>query len=153
MGDWNSSLKRKNQKLKKLIAIVLGSESDNHIAEKTTKILERFNIPYEKKILSAHRNPKELSKYIDSSKALVFIAIAGLSAQLPGFIASRTSRPVIGVPVNVKLEGLDALLATMQMPKQVPVATVGIDNGENAAFLAIRILSLSYPELISNLEP
>jgi 5-(carboxyamino)imidazole ribonucleotide mutase len=144
-------LKRINSKLK-LIAIILGSENDNHIAEKTIKILERFNIPYEKKILSAHRNPKELSKYIDSSKALVFIAIAGLSAQLPGFIASRTSKPVIGVPVNVKLEGLDALLATMQMPKQVPVATVGIDNGENAAFLAIRILSLSYPELISNLE-
>jgi 5-(carboxyamino)imidazole ribonucleotide mutase len=145
-------LKRKNSKLKELVAIVLGSESDNHIAEKTIKILERFNIPYEKKVLSAHRNPKELSKYIDSSKAIVFIAIAGLSAQLPGFIASRTSRPVIGVPVNVKLEGLDALLATMQMPKQVPVATVGIDNGENAAFLAIRILSLSYPELISNSE-
>lgn len=145
-------MKRNNQKLKKLVAVVLGSESDNHIAKKTIKILERFNIPYEKKILSAHRNPKELSKYIDSSKVLVFIAIAGLSAQLPGFIASRTSRPVIGVPVNVKLEGLDALLATMQMPKQVPVATVGIDNGENAAFLAIRILSLSYPELISNSE-
>jgi len=145
-------LKRNNQKLKKLVAVVLGSESDNHIAEKTIKILERFNISYEKKILSAHRNPKELSKYIDSSKVLVFIAIAGLSAQLPGFIASRTSRPVIGVPVNVKLEGLDALLATMQMPKQVPVATVGIDNGENAAFLAIRILSLSYPELIANSE-
>ncbi|MFC1507491.1 MAG: 5-(carboxyamino)imidazole ribonucleotide mutase [Candidatus Bathyarchaeia archaeon] len=144
-------MKRNNQKLK-LVAVVLGSESDNHIAEKTIKILERFNISYEKKILSAHRNPKELSKYIDSSKVLVFIAIAGLSAQLPGFIASRTSRPVIGVPVNVKLEGLDALLATMQMPKQVPVATVGIDNGENAAFLAIRILSLSYPELISNSE-
>ena len=145
-------MKRNNQKLKKLVAVVLGSESDNHIAEKTIKILERFNIPYEKKILSAHRNSKELSKYIDSSKVLVFIAITGLSAQLPGFIASRTSRPVIGVPVNVKLEGLDALLATMQMPKQVPVATVGIDNGENAAFLAIRILSLSYPELIANSE-
>lgn len=145
-------MKRNNKKLKKLVAVVLGSESDNHIAEKTIKILEKFNIPYEKKILSAHRNPKELSKYIDSSKVLVFIAIAGLSAQLSGFIASRTSRPVIGVPVNVKLEGLDALLATMQMPKQVPVATVGIDNGENAAFLAIRILSLSYPELISNSE-
>ncbi len=145
-------MKRNNKKLKKLVAVVLGSESDNHIAENTIKILEKFNIPYEKKILSAHRNPKELSKYIDSSKVLVFIAIAGLSAQLSGFIASRTSRPVIGVPVNVKLEGLDALLATMQMPKQVPVATVGIDNGENAAFLAIRILSLSYPELISNSE-
>jgi 5-(carboxyamino)imidazole ribonucleotide mutase len=145
-------LKRNNQKLKKLVAVVLGSESDNHIAEKTIKILEKFDVPYEKKILSAHRNPIELSKYIDSSEVVVFIAIAGLSAQLPGFIASRTSRPVIGVPVNVKLEGLDALLAIMQMPKQVPVATVGIDNGENAAFLAIRILSLSYPELISNSE-
>lgn len=145
-------MKRKNSKLKKLVAIILGSESDNHIAEKTIKILEKFNIPYEKKVLSAHRNPKELSKYIDSSKAIVFIAIAGLSAQLPGFIASRTSRPVIGVPVNVKLDGLDALLATMQMPKQVPVATVGIDNGENAAYLAIRILSLSYSEIVSNSE-
>jgi 5-(carboxyamino)imidazole ribonucleotide mutase len=145
-------LKRDNQKLKKLVAVVLGSESDNHIAEKTIKILEKFKVPYEKKILSAHRNPTELSKYIDSSEVLVFIAIAGLSAQLPGFIASKTSKPVIGVPVNVKLEGLDALLAIMQMPKQVPVATVGIDNGENAAFLAIRILSLSYPELISNSE-
>jgi 5-(carboxyamino)imidazole ribonucleotide mutase len=145
-------LKRNNQKLKKLVAVVLGSESDNHISEKTIKILEKFNVPYEKKILSAHRNPTELSKYIDSSEVLVFIAIAGLSAQLPGFIASRTSRPVIGVPVNVKLEGLDALLAIMQMPKQVPVATVGIDNGENAAFLAIRILSLEYPEFISNSE-
>ena len=145
-------MKRNNQKLKKLVAIILGSESDNHIAEKTIKILEKFDVPYEKTILSAHRNPTELSKYIDSSEALVFIAIAGLSAQLPGFIASRTSRPVIGVPVNVRLEGLDALLAIMQMPKQVPVATVGIDNGENAAFLAIRILSLSYPELISNSE-
>lgn len=145
-------MKRNNQKIKKLVAVVLGSESDNNIAEKTIKILEKFNVPYEKKILSAHRNPTELSKYIDSSEVLVFIAIAGLSAQLPGFIASKTSRPVIGVPVNVKLEGLDALLAIMQMPKQVPVATVGIDNGENAAFLAIRILSLSYPELISNSE-
>ena len=145
-------MKRNNQKLKKLVAVVLGSESDNHIAEKTIKILEKFNVPYEKIILSAHRNPTELSKYIDSSEVVVFIAIAGLSAQLPGFIASRTSRPVIGVPVNVRLEGLDALLAIMQMPKQVPVATVGIDNGENAAFLAIRILSLSYHELISNSE-
>jgi len=75
-----------NKKLKKLVAVVLGSESDNHIAEKTIKILEKFNIPYEKKILSAHRNPKELSKYIDSSKVLVFIAIAVVSAQLSVFI-------------------------------------------------------------------
>jgi len=144
-------LKTEGSKPEKLVAVVLGSESDRPIAEKTVKTLGRLQIPYELKVLSAHRNPEELKKYVESSEALVFIAIAGLSAQLPGFIASKTSKPVIGVPVNVKLEGLDALLSTMQMPKGVPVATVGIDNGENAALLAARILSLTDPQLRSRL--
>jgi len=144
-------LKTEGSKPEKLVAVVLGSESDRPIAEKTVKTLDRLQIPYELKVLSAHRNPEELKKYVESSEALVFIAIAGLSAQLPGFIASKTSKPVIGVPVNVKLEGLDALLSTMQMPKGVPVATVGIDNGENAALLAARILSLTDPQLRSRL--
>ncbi|MCX6659411.1 MAG: 5-(carboxyamino)imidazole ribonucleotide mutase [Candidatus Bathyarchaeota archaeon] len=131
----------------KSVAVVIGSESDRPIAEKTVRVLDKLNISYEIKVLSAHRNPKELEEYIQSTDALIFIAIAGLSAQLPGFIASKTSRPVIGVPVDVKLEGLDALLSIMQMPKGVPVATVGIDNGENAALLAARILSLIDPQL------
>lgn len=133
------------------VAVVAGSESDRLIAEKTIKILDKLEISYEFKILSAHRNPEELEKYIETTEAVIFIAIAGLSAQLPGFIASKTLRPVIGVPVNVKLEGLDSLLAIMQMPKGVPVATVGIDNGENAALLAARILSIKNPQLQSKL--
>jgi 5-(carboxyamino)imidazole ribonucleotide mutase len=135
----------------KLVAVVMGSESDRPVAEKAIKTLDRLKIPYELTALSAHRNPKELEKYIESTKAVVFVAIAGLSAQLPGYIASRTYKPVIGVPVNVKLEGLDALLATMQMPRGVPVATVGIDNGENAALMAARILALTNPKLKSRL--
>ncbi len=140
-------MKTSPTKLGKSVAVVIGSESDRPIAEKTVRVLDKLNISYEIKVLSAHRNPKELEEYIQSTDALIFIAIAGLSAQLPGFIASKTSRPVIGVPVNVKLEGLDALLSIMQMPKGVPVATVGIDNGENAALLAARILFLIDPQL------
>jgi 5-(carboxyamino)imidazole ribonucleotide mutase len=135
----------------KLVAVVMGSESDRPVAEKAIKALDRLKIPHELTTLSAHRNPKELEKYIGSTKAVVFVAIAGLSAQLPGYIASRTYKPVIGVPVNVKLEGFDALLATMQMPRGVPVATVGIDNGENAALMAARILALTNPKLKSRL--
>jgi len=140
-------MKTSPTKLGESVAVVIGSESDRPIAEKTVRVLDKLNVSYEIKVLSAHRNPKELEEYIQSTDALIFIAIAGLSAQLPGFIASKTSRPVIGVPVNVKLEGLDALLSIMQMPKGVPVATVGIDNGENAALLAARILSLIDPQL------
>ncbi|MBS7622082.1 5-(carboxyamino)imidazole ribonucleotide mutase [Candidatus Bathyarchaeota archaeon] len=135
----------------KLVAVVMGSESDRPVAEEVTKTLDRFGIPYEVKTLSAHRNPKDLEEYIGSTGAVIFIAVAGLSAQLPGYISSRTSKPVIGVPVNVSLEGLDALLAMMQMPKGVPVATVGVGNGENAALLAARILAMVDPEIKSKL--
>ncbi len=122
------------------IAIVIGSESDREIAERCTKVLETSAIDFEIRVLSAHRNPVELEDYIKKSDAKVFIAIAGLSAALPGVIASRTKKPVIGVPVSSKLGGMDALLSIVQMPKGVPVACVGIDNGENAAHLALRIL-------------
>ncbi|MHA1589058.1 MAG: 5-(carboxyamino)imidazole ribonucleotide mutase [Candidatus Njordarchaeales archaeon] len=135
-----------------LVAVIMGSESDRHIAEKVTKILERYDVPYEVKVLSAHRNPKELEEYVTSSKAHIFIGIAGLAAHLPGFIASRTNKPVIGVPVSAKLGGLDALLSIVQMPRGVPVATVGIDNGENAAYLALRILALYDEEIHKKLE-
>lgn len=122
------------------IAILIGSESDRQIAEKTIKVLDNAGIDHDIRVLSAHRNPVELEDYIQKSDAQVFIAIAGLSAALPGVVASRTKKPVIGVPVSSKLGGLDALLSIVQMPKGVPVACVGIDNGENAAYLALRIL-------------
>lgn len=122
------------------VAIIIGSESDRQIAERAAKVLGDAGVDYELKVLSAHRNPGELDIYILESDARVFIAIAGLAAALPGVIASRTKKPVIGVPVSSKLGGLDALLSIVQMPKGVPVACVGIDNGENAAHLALRIL-------------
>lgn len=125
------------------VAIIMGSASDKAVAEKTQRLLDHLGIPYEVKILSAHRTPAKLDSYLSQSKAEIFIGIAGLSAHLPGYIASRTKKPVIGVPVAVKLKGLDALLSTMQMPRGVPVATVGVDNGENAAQLAARILALN----------
>jgi len=134
-----------------LVSIIMGSKSDEHIARQIEEVFQEYGIPYEKKILSAHRNPKELELYTAKSEADIFIGVAGLAAHLPGFIASRTHKPVIGVPVNVKLGGIDSLFSIVQMPPGVPVATVGIDNGKNAAFLAIRILALVYPEVESKL--
>lgn len=122
------------------VAILTGSESDRHIAELTAAVLDNAGVDYEIRVISAHRNPVELDDYISKSDAAVFIAIAGLSAALPGAVASRTKKPVIGVPVSSKLGGMDALLSMVQMPKGVPVACVGIDSGENAAHLALRIL-------------
>lgn len=122
------------------IAVISGSKSDQAIVDKILSRLNENGASYEHKILSAHRNPKDLEQYIESSDALVFIGVAGLSAALPGYIASRTRRPVIGVPVSGKLGGLDALLSIVQMPPGVPVACVGIDAGENAALLALRML-------------
>ncbi len=124
------------------VAIILGSESDRRAAEGAIEVLSQNGVSFEVKVLSAHRNPEELEKYIKETDAKIFIGIAGLAAHLPGFIASRTDKPVIGVPVNVKLGGLDALLSIVQMPSGVPVACVGIDNAKNAAYLAIRILKL-----------
>ena len=124
------------------IAIISGSKSDQAIVDKVVAKLEDkgAGASFEHKVLSAHRNPQELEDYISQTDARVFIGIAGLSAALPGVIASKTMRPVIGVPVSAKLGGLDALLSIVQMPPGVPVACVGIDNGENAALLALRIL-------------
>ena len=126
-----------------IVSIIAGSESDKSVYEKTEKVLKENNIPYELKILSAHRDPDKLNDYLKTCHSLVYIAVAGLSAALPGVIASKTEKPVIGVPVSAKLGGLDALLSIVQMPPRVPVACVGIDRGENAAYLAIRILNLT----------
>lgn len=125
-----------------LVSIIAGSTSDKEAYEKAEKILKDNSIKYDLQIISAHRNPDKLDQYLKSSESLVYIAVAGLSAALPGVIASKTNKPVIGVPVSAKLGGLDALLSIVQMPPGVPVACVGIDRGDNAAHLAIRILNL-----------
>ncbi|MEM1657625.1 MAG: 5-(carboxyamino)imidazole ribonucleotide mutase [Candidatus Jordarchaeales archaeon] len=125
------------------VAVILGSESDMKVAEGAIEVLSQNGVSFEVKVLSAHRNPEELERYIKETDAKIFIGIAGLAAHLPGFIASRTDKPVIGVPVSAKLGGLDALLSIVQMPSGVPVACVGIDNAKNAAYLALRILKLA----------
>jgi len=132
--------------MKGFVSIIAGSKSDENVVKKTVEVLKENKIQHGVKYLSAHREPDKLKEYVKNSekKVDVYICIAGLSAALPGVVASETSRPVIGVPVNVKLDGLDALLSMMQIPSGVPVATVGIDNGKNAAHLAIRILKLKY---------
>jgi len=127
---------------KSLISIIAGSTSDKEVYEKAEKVLKENNIKYDLQILSAHRDPEKLDDYIKNCESLIYIAVAGLSAALPGVIASKTDKPVIGVPVSAKLGGLDALLSIVQMPPRVPVACVGIDRGENAAYLAVRILNL-----------
>ncbi|MHA1914384.1 MAG: 5-(carboxyamino)imidazole ribonucleotide mutase [Promethearchaeota archaeon] len=125
-----------------LISIIAGSTSDEGVYKKAEEVLKEHNIKYNLEIISAHRDPDKLDKYLKNNDSLIYIAVAGLSAALPGVIASKTDKPVIGVPVSAKLGGLDALLSIAQMPPRVPVATVGIDRGENAAYLAIRILNL-----------
>jgi 5-(carboxyamino)imidazole ribonucleotide mutase len=112
-------------------------------AERARRVLEAEGVKVEVKVLSAHRNPRELDRYIEESSGRVdvYIAMAGLSAALPGYIASRTDKPVIGVPLPVgPLNGVDALFSIVQMPRGVPVASVGIGAAENAAYLALRIL-------------
>jgi len=124
------------------VSIVIGSKTDLEIAKRAETTLDSLGVSHETKVLSAHRDAKELDAYIESCTAKVFIAIAGLAAHLPGYIASRTSKPVIGVPVNKALLGLDSLLSIVQMPRGVPVCSVGIDAAENAAYLAKRILDV-----------
>ena len=124
------------------VAIIMGSSSDMGVAEKAAKVLAEHKVRYEMRVLSAHREPEALERYLKEieDSVAVIIAIAGLSAALPGVIAAKTEKPVIGVPVSGKLLGMDALLSMVQMPSGVPVAVVGIDNGENAALFAIRML-------------
>lgn len=125
------------------VLVIAGSKSDEAIVDKAKTILDEFGISHKIEYASAHREPDKVKTIVTQSDAKVMIAIAGLSAALPGVVASYTDKPVIGVPVNVALDGLDALLSMMQMPKGVPVATVGIDNGQNAAHLAARILGVN----------
>jgi len=123
------------------VQIVLGSKSDMKVAEKAIGILKELGVKYKVNIASAHRSPELVDKLISEADAEVFIAIAGLSAALPGVIAARTMKPVIGVPVSGTLN-LDAILSVVQMPPGVPVAAVGLDRGDNAALLAAEIIAL-----------
>lgn len=128
-----------------LVGVVMGSDSDWPVLEAAHSVLNEFGIAHEVRVISAHRTPDDMLAYADEAQSRglkVLIAAAGGAAHLPGMIASATSLPVIGVPVNItKLDGLDAFLSIAQMPRGVPVATVGIDNAANAALLAVRILA------------
>lgn len=137
------------------VGIVVGSRSDIAAAERAMAVLVDLGVDSEIRVISAHRAPDLLTRFIEGAEARgirVFIAIAGLAAHLPGVVASQTIRPVIGVPMAGGVsDGLDALLAIVQMPKGVPVATVGVGNGENAALLAASILALGDPDVAARL--
>lgn len=126
-----------------MISVIMGSASDSHVAEKVVGILKEFDIPHEVKVISAHRALGVLQDYVNTCESDIFIAMAGKAAHLGGVIAGMTTKPVIGIPIKSStMDGLDSLLSTVQMPKGIPVATVAIDGGENAALLAISMLAI-----------
>jgi phosphoribosylaminoimidazole carboxylase PurE protein len=137
------------------VAIVVGSRSDLPTLEAAQTILDELGVGHELRVISAHRAPALLDAYVVDAErrgVAVFIAAAGLAAHLPGVIASRTSRPVVGLPLKGGvMDGLDALLSIVQMPKGVPVATVGVGNATNAALLAAQILAVADPDLQARL--
>ena len=138
------------------VGVIMGSTSDLEVMSAAFDVLDRFRIPYEKKVISAHRAPSLLAEYATSARERgldLIIAGAGGAAHLPGVTASMTTIPVIGVPINGKaFGGMDALLSMVQMPSGVPVATVSVNGAKNAALLAVSILSLSNPSLAAALE-
>ena len=139
----------------KKVGIVMGSTSDLPVVQKAAEILKEFGVPYEMHVYSAHRTPVEARDFAVSAREKgfgVIIAAAGMAAHLAGAMAAGTTLPVIGLPLKSSFDGMDALLATVQMPSGIPVATVAVDGAKNAAYLAIEILALSEPELIEKLE-
>jgi 5-(carboxyamino)imidazole ribonucleotide mutase len=138
-----------------LIALVLGSDSDFDLCKKAINIFIDFNVSYELKIISAHKDTEKCLNYAKNAKKngiKVIIAFAGMSAHLGGVLAANTTIPVIAVPLNrSSLSGLDALLSIIQMPSGIPVATVGIDSSANAAYLALRILAINDKEISKKL--
>lgn len=140
-----------NSKIKPLVGIIMGSQSDLQVMKAAADIMDECEIPYEIKVVSAHRTPDRMYEYSKNAEKRglnVIIAGAGGAAHLPGMVASMTFLPVIGVPVKLKeLDGMDALLSIVQMPGGIPVATVGINNAKNAGILAARILSVNYPKI------
>jgi 5-(carboxyamino)imidazole ribonucleotide mutase len=133
------------------VTVLVGSKSDLEHAEKVRARLSDLGVPCEVHVASAHRNPEKVDRLVADPATDVFIAMAGLSAALPGTVAARTLKPVVGVPLHRGL-GLDSLLSVVQMPPGVPVAAVGLDASENAALLAAEILALKYPEVTKALE-
>jgi len=133
------------------VLLILASFSDRHVSDKAVSIMEKFEIEFKISIASAHRTPARLEKLVNESKAKVIIAVAGLSAALPGAVAALTTRPVIGVPVSGKLN-LDSLFSVVQMPPGIPVLAVGLDRGENAAIAAAQILALSDAQIKDRLN-
>jgi 5-(carboxyamino)imidazole ribonucleotide mutase len=133
------------------VLVILGSKSDLEVGRKAVSVLERFGVGSKIVVASAHRTPERVKQLIDSSGADVFIAVAGLSAALPGSIAALTIKPVIGVPVSGKVN-LDSILSIVQMPPGIPVAAVGIDRGENAALLALEILAIKHEDIVPDLR-
>ena len=140
----------------KKVGIVMGSDSDLPVLEKAAETLKKFGVPFEMHVYSAHRTPAEAKAFAENAAKNGFgaiIAAAGKAAHLAGSLAANTVLPVIGVPVKSStLDGLDALLSTVQMPSGIPVATVAIDGAENAALLAVQILAVSDGELYKKLE-
>lgn len=127
------------------VAILMGSKSDSPAMEKAAGVLDDFSIEYDLEVISAHRTPEKMVEFVRGAAergVCVFICGAGLSAALPGAVAAHTDLPVIGVPLDAALDGLDSLLSIAQMPPGVPVACVGVNNARNAAYLAISILAL-----------
>ncbi len=133
------------------VAILVGSRSDLEAAEKVRARLDAFGVPSEVHVASAHRTPEKVDRLSQDPETEVFVAMAGLSAALPGAVAARTLRPVVGVPLHRGL-GLDSLLSVVQMPPGIPVAAVGLDAAENAALLAVEILAVKHPELEAKLR-
>jgi 5-(carboxyamino)imidazole ribonucleotide mutase len=136
--------------------LLLGSASDMEVANKATEVLERLGLGFELAVASAHRTPERVRRFVAAAEeagAEVFIAIAGMAAALPGVVAAETCKPVIGVPVRSSaFEGLDALLSIAQMPPGIPVATVAVGGGANAALLAAAMLALKYPDVAAALQ-
>ncbi len=143
-------------KINPLVGLVMGSESDLKVMKMAAQIMEELKIPYEIKVVSAHRTPQRMYEYSNDAEKRgleVIIAGAGGAAHLPGMISSMTLLPVIGVPVKLKeLDGMDSLLSIVQMPGGVPVATVGINNAKNAGILAARILGTKHKEIRDRLN-
>lgn len=136
--------------MKPIVSIIMGSTSDLPVMEKAAAFLNDMQVPFEMNALSAHRTPEAVEAFAKGAAARgirVIIAAAGMAAHLPGVIAASTTVPVIGVPIKSTLEGVDALLAIVQMPPGIPVATVGINAAQNAGILAVQMLSLSDAEL------
>ncbi len=133
------------------VCILLGSKSDLERAKDSFNLFGEFGINYDVHVASAHRTPERVKKIVENSDCDVFLVFAGLSAMLPGFIASLTTKPVIGVPLSGKVP-FDSLLSMIQMPKGVPVAVVGVDNVVNGALMCIQILSIKNKELVEKIK-